>query len=422
MQLPDSVRKILNEPLNQIAFLLFLFQAVFVSAHCDQYDQKAFNAICDFIFEHGIGNAYKCTVFNYPPLICYPLYLFGKLQGNIQNIDRYFYLFKLFALLFDYIGALIMVVLVGNSKNKIFLLLFMVLNPAFIYNSYCWGQVDSVLSCLVLLSFVSLYREKLLWAVLFFVLAINFKVQAIVFFPPLLLMGLYKFWGKLKARDVLGALLTALLAEVIIVVPFLITGETGSVVKAFAGSVDFFPVTDISASNLWFLLFGEQAIKTSDQLQWMFITYKHWGLLIFATTSFFALYPLFAAWLSKVFRRKEIMIDLNNILGAFAIIPLVFFFFNTQMHERYCHPAFFFIAPFAFATRRYFLFVLMCIAYFGSMERVVDFFYFPNDGILIFNQRFMAIEYFSTIILLFYFLYRDFLKLQMKKTYERQTS
>ena len=418
MQLPDPIRKILNEPLYQLALLLFLFQAAFVSSHCDQFDVRAFNTICDFIFEHGIGNAYKCTVFNYPPLICYPLYLFGQLQGSVQYIDRYFYFFKLFALSFDYIAALLIVRLVSSDKYRILFFLFMIVNPAFIYNSYCWGQVDSVLSCFVFLSFFLLYKERLLWTVFFFVLAVNFKVQAIIFFPPLLLLGAYKFWGKIKVKDALLAMITGTATQAVIVLPFLLTGEISNVLKAFSGSVDFFPVTDISASNLWYILFNEQAIKVSDKILWAGISFKNWGLLMFVLASFFALFPLFMSLLAKVFKRSGTVIDLNNILCAFALIPLVFFFFNTQMHERYCHPAFVFIAPFAFAKRRYFPFILMCIAYFGSMERVVDFFSFPNDGILIFKQYWIAAEYLLTIILLYFYLYLDFLKLQKAKAYE----
>lgn len=393
-----------------MAFFVFIFEAIFAPSYSLEFDRYCFHSWCSYIFEHGISKAYHNTnpVFNYPPLISYPLYLFGKLADSQVNIDRYFRLFKVFPLLFDFIAAILIVCLSENRKKQILLLLLLITNPIFIYNSYSWGQYDAVLSTLIFISFLFVLKERMTWSVLFFILAINFKVQAVIFLPPLLLLGFYKLWNKVSLLDILRAIIATAALQIIIVLPFLITGEINGVIKAVVGSVDFYPVVSVSAYNIWCLLLGEQAFHLSDKIIWYGGSYKHWGLIMFCLFSFFALLPLLISAVSSIISRKVITSERSAHIILFALIPLLFFYFNTQMHERYSHPAFIFIAFFSFLNRKYFLFAIMCLAYFGNLEPGLHYFGLPNYDILIFQPAFVASLYLLLIISLFYYLYKPF--------------
>jgi len=102
----------------------------------------------------------------------------------------------------------------------------------------------------------------------------------------------------------------------------------------------------------------------------------------------------------KLFLRKAILLDMAHILLVGALIPLLFFFFNIQMPERYSHPAFLFIIAYSFLCKRYFLYVIFSIAYFLNLEKILLTFDL-NYGTFIFGERFIAGLYLITIILLF---------------------
>jgi Gpi18-like mannosyltransferase len=419
----QKIKNVLNEPLYQIAFFVFLFEALFVPTQAIGWDRNSFLSWCINISQNGISRAYYSLgyEFNYPPLICYPLFLFGKLAETPANMDRYFHFTKLFPLLFDFIAALLIVHLTGNNKRKILFLLLLILNPAFVFNSYCAGQYDTVFSTLVFISFFFLLEEKLVWAVVFLTLAINFKPQALVFVPPLVLLGFYKLWGKVGWLRILQSVGAFIMVQIIILLPFLLAGELNSIVKGFTGAVDFYPFVSMNAFNLWYLLFGADSRGTSDKTIWAGLTYKNWGLLMFCCASFFALLPLFISTVSSIFFKKVIELPLSSLFAAFALISLVFFFFNTQMHDRYTHPALIFIALFAFSERKYLLFGIMCLAYLTSLEADVHIFGLPNYGIVFFDPYFIASLYTVLIAFLFYYLYKPFTMIFKNKLYARQT-
>jgi Gpi18-like mannosyltransferase len=394
-----------------VVVYIFLILLIFIPTHSYKFDQYCFHSWCTYIFQHGLTNAYHNAApdFNYPPLIGYVYYLFGKLVGSQQNIDKYFYLLKAFALCFDFISAIVIVNLLGDNKWKTFWFLILAANPFFIYNTYFWGQYDAVLSGFILLSFVFLMKKNLTLGLLFFLLAINFKTQAIVFFPPLSLLAIYQFWQKTKPLELIRAVGICVVVQLIIFLPFILTGEMGGIVRAYTGSVNYYSEISKTAYNIWALLLGDSAFTRADTELWLSISMKVWGLLMFCTASFFAMLPLLYSFISKAFLKNKVEISKNSLFIVFALIPLLFFFLNTQMHERYSHPAFVFVALFTFATRNYFLLAIMCVAYFGNLEPGCCSFNLPNYKIMIFHPAFVATAYLTLITALFYYLYTAFI-------------
>ncbi len=79
----------------------------------------------------------------------------------------------------------------------------------------------------------------------------------------------------------------------------------------------------------------------SDQDKFIGITYHYWGLLLFFTASAMALWPLAKTCYYKWRDREAESPGTELVWITAALIPSIFFYFNTQMHERYIHPALF---------------------------------------------------------------------------------
>ena len=88
------------------------------------------------------------------------------------------------------------------------------------------------------------------------------------------------------------------------------------------------------------------------------------------------------------------------------MIPLLFAFFNTQMHERYWHAAVLFLAAYGFLRRDYWPYVLVSVAYFLNLEGVLRFLQLKKYSVLIFDPRFVAGLFALAIVLGLIKLYR----------------
>jgi len=95
------------------------------------------------------------------------------------------------------------------------------------------------------------------------------------------------------------------------------------------------------------------------------------------------------------------------LLSAFLCV-LGFFFFNTQMHERYSHPAMLLAFLYGVLRRDYWLFGLTTLAYFLNMEAVLQFFSLDYSAFY-FQKMFVASLFLLTIVLGLYKLYKDYL-------------
>jgi len=412
MNLKQTLTNIVASQVNQVAFFLFVLLCFYMPAVYLPYDKNCFQTWCLFIFENGLTQAYHCPdpEMNYPPMMCYMLWLFGKFQGSHEHIVNYFQFFKAYGLLFDFAGALLVLRLVSNKKLEILFLLLLIANPIFIYNSYLWGQLDSILAFFAFASLYFLLKENLLAADVCFLLILNLKPQAIVFAPPLLLLSISQFYGKITWRKIATTILACVFIQLALLLPFILKGEMSGIINVYLHAVGYHPKISVAAFNAWVFLLGKGCFDMSDEIKFGLFSYKQFGFLLFFVASILALLPLFLVTLSKFFFRGKFILTNNLALLSFALIPLLFFFFNTEMHERYSHPAMIFIAAYSFRTKRVFLFLLFCFAYFCNMEPRLYGLGFPNYNILIFDPYFVASLFAVLIASLYFFLYQDFLK------------
>ena len=135
-------------------------------------------------------------------------------------------------------------------------------------------------------------------------------------------------------------------------------------------AVDLYPNASLNCYNLWVLLFNDYFVL--DSQVYVGLSLKAWGLLSFCSASAVILLPLAMATLHKLKHRAAFgPADYSMVLLSLGLVPIAFCFFNTQMHERYWHPALLLLGAHAILTRRYALFGVFSFAYYLNLEAVL---------------------------------------------------
>lgn len=358
-----------------------------------------------YIFEHGLSNVYQVEDNNYNPLFHYFLYVFGLLAGSTVGIANKIYWIKAFPLVFDFVGALAAVSFVKGTQRRFALSFWLLLNIGYLYNSWVWGQVDSIYTCFVFFAAAFALRGKPIGSLVFYVLAINAKTQAIIFLPPLLLLWI-PLWLQSGKKFPL-AVLSAAAVQFLILIPFIWFGDENYVrhiIDINFNAVGFYKVISMGAYNFWHLVTQHFGITIqSDDLIVAGLTYRNWGLILFCLSSFIVLLPLFVITVRNLLAPDQaVPVERSLVFITFALIPICFCYFNTEMHSRYWHAALLFLAAYSFVTNRYFVFVLCSVAYLLNLESVLKFLqenyhlYIEHNPLL--NHR--AISILFTLVLL----------------------
>lgn len=361
-----------------------------------------------FAFNNGLANVYKSGT-DYLPLYHYVLYIYGLLQGNEVKIAQNIYHLKLVTLCFEAGSAFLLYMVFkekyNNTWKAILFSMFYFLNFAVLYNSIIWGQVDGIFTFFVFASVIAALNKKLFLSMLMFLLSLNMKIQSVVFLPLLaaLIIPLLKEY-RFTRISFYVAVMAAI--QILIVLPFALKGDMDKVWNTVYGSVNRYPIISMNAYNIWFLLIDGELAQMTDGLLFANVSYLRWGQLMFFIAGFFSL-----AWLVKpvyksVVEKEDFRISPEKIFITGALIPLIFFYFNTQMHERYSHPAMVFLAAAAFYTGRPLPYILASMAYFLNLEDLLRHFETGNYHTMIFSAEFNAIIYGLVIILLFLQLYQ----------------
>ncbi|WP_227768134.1 glycosyltransferase 87 family protein [Hymenobacter sp. 15J16-1T3B] len=321
---------------------------------------------------HGLGNVYAVPGNNYNPLYHYMLWLFGQLAGSSAAIETQRYSLKLLTLPFDVAGALLAASLAGGGRRRFLSSLGLLLNLGYLYNSLVWGQVDAIYSCLSLAAVVLALRGRGAWSAACFALALAAKLQALIFLPPLLLLWAPRWWQA--PRRLAAALLAGAGTLALVLLPFAVGGERSYLADIWRinrQAVGYYPFLSMNAFNWWQLTADGPLLTRLDSDLWHGLSYQRWGLLLFGVAATAVLLPLLLHALSRL--RQPRPPDRPLALLSFALVPLVFCFFNTQMHERYWHPAVLFLGAYAGVSRRYALLVLVSLAYLLNLDAVLGY-------------------------------------------------
>ncbi|MFN8284807.1 MAG: hypothetical protein U0U67_16405 [Chitinophagales bacterium] len=365
-----------------------------------------------YIFNYGFTHVYDNPSCNYLPLYLYVLRFHASIQGNLQDIQDNMYTIKYYTIFFDVIGAYLAVWYIKDEFKKLFYFVLLMLNVAYFYNSALWAQVDAIFTFFGFAAIILALEKKTVLSALSLLIALNFKLQALVFIPIVGLILLPQLISKDGIKKIITAVLIGAFIQILILWPFISNDRMYQVMNVITGSVDKYPYPAVGAFNLWSLLLFNRTIEgmydIKDTVKFGFMTYKQIGSLLFFSATFLAVFPLMKHLYQKYIKHTESRFLLSNIFLIAAMIAMNFYFLNTQMHERYFHPAMISLAAYAFYSGRFFPLILGSVAYFINLERICWYLAFHNPVYMEsfwMDQRFVAFLYLILFVTLYYLLY-----------------
>ena len=294
----------------------------FFEARFDGYNQPNYPSVSLYLFALS-AQVYR-LIQDATLLINQVLPLFPSGLVNIVMIDNFkLAIFKLPPILADLgIGWLIFR-LTPNPKFRLLLTASWLFNPAIIYVSTVWGQVESVPVLFLLASVFAVIKKRPILAHLFFAFAILSK-QTALWLTPFYLVWFYQQFGLSKLLQGLG------LQLVTFVLSFIPLGlmpiqAVNWYMETLASSSK---LASDAAFNLWYWLKGGVNTLDSQQL----------GPLSIRATSWILVGGSFAVLLWRQIRNKSV-----DIFTLLFLASLVAFFFQTRVHERHLFPALVFL-------------------------------------------------------------------------------
>lgn len=342
-----------------------------------------------YAFENGLSQIYNSDT-NYMPFYLHGLYWFGKLQGSKELIYANSYQLKYFFLLFDFGCALTLAWALRKYYSIKFAEYLLLFNLGYLYCTVIWGQLDSIPTTMVVLGIICLFERKMLWAAFFCTLSIYVKLQAIIFVPFFVIILVYQLSQKFDKWILFKMLGISLLTQFFLLIPFISGGTFWNFIKVVRESVGFFPRVSWHAYNFWYLVVKQDPTLLNDTLPFAGLTYKKWGFLLFFGSSAFVFIPLL--FRTYIFARFKKIADPDYYALLWltaATIATLFFFVNTQMHERYSYPAIALYFAYALISGQYSLFALVSVAHLANVDGMNKYFglnpYKPEYTALLFG-------------------------------------
>lgn len=339
---------------------------------------------------------------NYLPGYLYLLKFHVWLMGSAEAASQHLHVLKLYTLLFDIGSVLLMLSMCRLSTHSNRHWALFVFNGAYFFNTLNWGQIDAIPAFFTLLSLRLFLQNRAIWALPAYILALNVKLQMIIFLPIIL----WLLWDALRGKPRLYFVRTGLLSlgfQSLLILPFLLGGSIVPFWRVVIGSVGFFQRVSMNAFNFWYLVLPESTnpILADDRSPWISgISYQNWGMLLLLGSALFGAWLLFGRRLILAVQQRTFpKFALDDYLLAGSILALCFFYFPTQMHERYSHPAWLFLGLWSIRTHRYLPIFIFSLAYFLNMEMVLRSMELPNYEVWYFKPAFTASLY--SILLLY---------------------
>ena len=322
----------------------------------------------------SIPNAMPAT---YPPVFYYLLFVWRGLYEFLEKIlwwlnlkvaffpSNFIFWFqsygagiafnKLIAIVADlFCGYLILKIVkeIGGSRKfgLVAAIAFLFL-PASWYISAYWGQIESLYSLFVLLSFFLVFKDRFLWGTMTLGLSALIKPTGLFVLPVFLVYVLKK---KKFIDLILGGVFLVLIAyllyfpfQPINTLPWAVSFYFGS----FKGELNYLVS---NAFNFWTLLFGFD--QRPDNFLFLGVPLFSYGFLIFLSI---AGGICFGLW-KKQSKEKLFFAAFLCAFAAFLFLP--------RMHERYFFTAYIFLAILSGINKKYFyIFIIMSIFHFFNL-------------------------------------------------------
>ena len=239
--------------------------------------------------------------------------------------EGYILLLKLPGLIGDFLIGIILYNYFAKQNKKLAVMAATLywFNPATIYVSSMWGQVDGIVMLLGLLSFIFIERMKFVLGLLAFTSSILIKPTMLMIAPVLiyLLIRNGKEWPSIARGMVVAALFSAAVAWLFAPwnpVLWLVSNYFPKFVSGISANL---PYIQIRTFNFWTLVTGNQF--TPVETQWLGITLYSWAVTLSLL--------VFTVLLILLLKKKDYW-------GASALFIFASFLFLPRVHERYLLP------------------------------------------------------------------------------------
>ena len=256
------------------------------------------------------------------------------------------------------IGWLIYQLAPTKKKNiKLILASLFIFNPAIIYISAVWGQIESLPIFFILLSlyFLSLFEKKQRTKInpdiyyylshLSFTFAALSKQTALWVLPLMLIIWL----KKTTIIKFLKGLFLQMIAFVLLYLPFTLslTEPFKIYLQTLSGS------TTLAAEGVWNIWHFLLPLNAEDSILFLGLSIRLWSILSLAAVYLFICLKLFLNF------KKE------NIYNSFFVLSLAAFFIQTRVHEKHLFPALVFLLLVGSPKKinKYLFFVILSVYY-----------------------------------------------------------
>lgn len=321
-------------------------------------DQQLFVLWTRNLTAFNLSSFYANTSFcNYPPLMLLILWAIGESLTTFTNLlssdVAMRMVIKTPAALADLILAICLFYHVRRTASPsmgVAAAALYYLNPATIYVSAYWGQVDSIHTLFLVAALMTIDRSRWSCTGIFSALALLQKFQSISILP-LILFETFRLgsWRGLS-RWCLGAAVAA----AAVLSPFFFSGVLETALRrGYVEVVGQYNDLSRNAFNLWYLIATPTAADTSappviaaivadgrtefpaNESWLLFFTWRHISLI---------LYSLCVACILTLYSLRAGRVMRYAAAGA---LGMAFFMIPTEMHERYALPVLALAAPWA---------------------------------------------------------------------------
>jgi Gpi18-like mannosyltransferase/predicted membrane-bound dolichyl-phosphate-mannose-protein mannosyltransferase len=381
--------------LGGILFAGFLIRLLFIHADGFKNDVGTFEAWALTLAEHPMREFYdKAGFADYPPGYFFVLWGVGHFYKFFVHDDPGYNILKILvklpAILMDLVDGYLIFALVRRFASSAWAFAAMALfvfNPAVIFISAYWGQVDSVaagvtLGALLLIvnadrasrNVLSIYT---VFAWLALAYSILIKPPAIVIVPLFLAFPFATRDGAVRIARLratgLGVLAALVMAYDVAIAfhPVLNPiAEFHWLYDRYAYASGVYAYSSVNAFNLYALVHHFWESDTQIVPDWAMFN-RHiglpqyvWGILLLAVAV--------ALVVSRYVQRREII----ALLEGAMILSLGYFVLSTRMHERYIFNAMALAVPLVFYRRRYlYATFLLSATLLGNLIYSLDYLY-----------------------------------------------
>jgi Gpi18-like mannosyltransferase len=364
---PDINKWFATKRNQYLAIAIALFVSFIIRMYLSQvegygYDIWVFKIWSRAVYYTGFAHFYDGIRSDYPPFYIYFLWAIGTFYKSFISfsfdIDSpvFTFLIKMPAMIADILTAFLIFLIVrryGSFRMAFLSMISYSFNPAIIYDSAIWGQVDSVYTLFFMLTLMLFVSNKPMLSGVSLALAILTKPQSLVLMPLFALYIIRKH-SLFTSAKVAAA---SCAAFVIVALPFYRDSSILDLFRLYSSSYIQYPYNSLNAFNIW----AFTGMFQPDDTIFLLLTYRMWGYLLFGMIF---IYVAYFTLTNK---------DDRSIYISSAILFFSFFMFFTRIHERYLFPIF---APLAVAMtmdRRFsYVYVLSTITFLFNLDFVLE--------------------------------------------------